>query len=104
MADLLSVSVPDLTGLSSKNGGQFPMLEVLSIIDGRRCGPAIENRPCPRPTPQLAAHGRAMPVWGNRYKDQAVFGDDALQPNANPEAVVLGRILALAYYLESIQN
>ena len=80
------------------------MLEVLSMIDGRACGPAIENRPCPRPDLEVAAHGRDMPVWGNRYKDEAVFGDGSSQPSDNPEIVVLGRILALAYYLGASQK
>lgn len=104
MAELLNVEVPNLTGLSARNDGEFPMLEVLRIIDGRACGATIENRPCPRPSRELAGHGRAMPIWGNRYKDEAVFGDGASKPSENPEAVVLGRILALAYYLESIQK
>jgi hypothetical protein len=104
MAEFLNVEVPNLTGLSLRNDGQFPMLEVLRFIDGRACGPAIDNRPCPRPNGELGAHGRAMPVWGNRYKDEAVFGNGASKPSENPEAVVLGRILALAYYLESIQK
>ena len=104
IAEFLSVEVPGLTGLSAGNNGQFPMLEVLGVIDGRACGPAIENRPCPRPSRELAGHGRAMPVWGNRYKDEAVFGDGTEIQTGNPETVVLGRMLALAYYLASIQK
>ena len=104
MAKFLNVDVPDLTALGARNDGQFPMSEVLRIIDGRPCGPAIENRPCLRPTQELRAHDRAMPVRGNRYKDAAVFDAGQDDMAESPELVVLGRILALAYYLESIQQ
>jgi hypothetical protein len=103
LAELLKVEVTDLTALSERNGGQFPMLDVLGFIDGRACGPAIGNRPCPRPTGASQAHDRDMPAWGNRYKEAAVF-DAGPQQTDSPEVVVLGRILALAYYLESIQQ
>ena len=104
IAEFLNVKVPSLSGLSARNNGQFPMLEILRTIDGRACGPAIDNRPCQRPDRQLGAHGRAMPVWGDRYKDEAVFGDGASLQSEIPEVIVLGRILALAYYLEAIQE
>jgi mono/diheme cytochrome c family protein len=102
MAQFLNVEVPDLTALSARNEGTFPLADVLAMVDGRACGPSAGNRPCPRPSPDLRGHTRAMPVWGNRYMDEAVFDDPAAP--GNPEIVVLGRMLALAYYLESVQK
>jgi mono/diheme cytochrome c family protein len=100
LAAFLTVKVPDLTTLAARNDGVFPMASVLHIIDGRRCGPVGEVRPCARPTDEIAAHGTPMPVWGNRFKEEAVFGEGS----GEPEVDVRGRVLSLAYYLESIQK
>lgn len=100
MAKFLKVAVPDLTTLSAKNNGVFPMSDVLHIVDGRRCGPILDDRPCSRPTPEIQAHGAPMPVWGDRFKEDAIFVEEASQP----ELIVRGRVLSLAYYLESIQK
>lgn len=100
MAKFLKVTVPDLTTLSAKNNGVFPMSDVLHIVDGRRCGPLLEGKPCSRPTPEIQAHGAPMPVWGDRFKEDAVFVEEA----GEPELLVRGRVLSLAYYLESIQD
>lgn len=84
LAGLLTVTVPALTGLSAANEGMFPMLRVIHTIDGRQ---------------GVRGHGDPMPVWGNRFSEK-------LQ-NPGPygaEAVVRGRILSIAYYLESIQQ
>ncbi|WP_108258317.1 c-type cytochrome [Mangrovicoccus ximenensis] len=86
VADLLNVPVPDLTHLSAANGGEFPMLKVIHIIDGRT---------------GMRAHGGPMPIWGAVFKAEAegasgLYGGD--------EAVTRGRILSIAYYLESIQQ
>jgi mono/diheme cytochrome c family protein len=45
--------VPDLTGISERNGGKFPRQRVHEIIDGRE---------------SLIAHGTSsMPVWGFEF-------------------------------------
>lgn len=49
--------LPDLTRLSQVNGGQFPMDQVIEIIDGRA---------------EVRAHGSPMPVWGERYSPDQV--------------------------------
>lgn len=83
MADLLRTAPADLTQLSKKNGGQFPFWRVYRTIDGRE---------------EVMAHGtRGMPVWGAHFLTQE--GGQPLD-----EHRVLGRILALVYYLESIQK
>ena len=84
LAELMTVPVPPLTGLSAANDGQFPMLTVIHTIDGRQ---------------GIRGHGYSMPVWGTRFqrdiKDAGPYGT---------EAIVRGRLLSLAYYLESIQE
>jgi mono/diheme cytochrome c family protein len=84
MTEILSVTVPDLTQLSSANDGKFPMLDVIHIIDGRT---------------GLRGHGGSMPIYG------AVFDAEAGQagPYGAPIAT-RGRILSIAYYLEQMQQ
>ena len=84
LAELMTVSVPGLTDLSAKNDGVFPMLKVIHTIDGRQ---------------GIRGHGYPMPVWGGRFKASV----EEMGPYG-AEAVVRGRILSLAYYLESIQQ
>jgi len=80
----MTVAVPSLTGLSAANDGVFPMLKVIHTIDGRQ---------------GTRGHGYPMPVWGSRFEaeleDMGPYG---------AEAVVRGRVLSIAYYLESIQE
>ena len=85
MANVMTIPAPNLTQLTKKNDGTFPMLKVIHIIDGRT---------------GLRAHGGPMPVFGR------IFGGDGLDP-ADPYGSVLetrGRVLSLALYLESIQK
>jgi mono/diheme cytochrome c family protein len=83
MADLLKKQPADLTRLSKKNrGGQFPFWRVYRTIDGRE---------------EVMAHGpRTMPIWGAHFLTEE--GGGPLD-----EERVIGRILALVYYLESLQ-
>jgi mono/diheme cytochrome c family protein len=72
----------DLTTLSARNGGKFPVQRVLNVIDGRS---AKNNDP----------HGpRDMPVWG------AVYLTDDGQPY---ELNVRNRIQSLIAYLQELQ-
>ncbi len=85
MANVLTIPAPNLTLLAQQNDGQFPMLKVIHIIDGRT---------------GVRAHGGPMPVFGR------VFGAGDASA-ANPYGSVLevrGRVLSLALYLESIQK
>lgn len=84
LTDILSTPVADLTGLAARNDGEFPMLEVIHIIDGRT---------------GLRGHGGPMPTYGDVFTAE-VGGD------MGPYGSVLetrGRILSLALYLESLQ-
>lgn len=85
LAELMTVPVPDLTTITQQNDGVFPMLEVIQVIDGRS---------------GIRGHGYPMPVWGDRF--DAEVGDSA-GPYGS-ELVIRGRVLALATYLESIQE
>ena len=84
LAPLLTVPVPDLTDLSAQNDGEFPMLKVIMIVDGRT---------------GVRGHGGPMPVWGDRFGAQA--GDIGTYAT---ELEVRGRVLSIAQYLESIQR
>jgi mono/diheme cytochrome c family protein len=84
LADLMTVEVPDLTGIAERNDGAFPFQEVFMIIDGRT---------------DVRGHGYPMPVWGRRYEEAA-----AEHGPYGQEVVVRGRILSLVRHLEQIQE
>ena len=85
----------DLTILSKKNNGVFPLNSVYRIIDGRDV---------------IASHGtREMPVWGYRFVPGKHFepklSDDYIySPLGSPEPIVHARILAVIDYLNRIQE
>jgi mono/diheme cytochrome c family protein len=84
LAELMTVSMPDLTQLSAENDGVFPMFDVIQVIDGRT---------------GIRGHGYPMPVWGGRFKAQEMNAGDY-----SAEIVTRGRILSLALYIESLQE
>jgi mono/diheme cytochrome c family protein len=80
MAKSLRVPPPDLTRISMRNGGTFPLKRIARIISGE------EQR--------SSGHGtREMPVWGPFFS--RVDNDQDLGPM---------RIDSLARYLEEIQR
>ena len=82
-AHLFKSKPTDLTTLAERNGGTFPMNELLNIVKG--------NAP-------IAAHGtREMPVWGE------ILGRP-LDTSMNQQAVDNAEILVIGHYLESIQK
>lgn len=85
LAALLTVEVPDLTTLSQKNDGEYPMLRVIQIIDGRS---------------GVRAHEKPMPVYGALFREE-------IQPlgiTGAAEPLIRGRVLSIAEYLQSIQQ
>jgi len=85
----LTKSPSDLTVLSKKNGGVFPIDRVHWIIDGRQ---------------EVGAHGpREMPIWGAHFnaKANAYFAEVPFPYDT--EAFVLRRILVLEEYLYRLQ-
>lgn len=85
MAEYMNVPIPGLRSLTKDNDGVFPMLKVIHIIDGRT---------------GVRGHGSDMPVWGSQFKMEVI---DETGPYG-AETYVRGKILSLAYYLESIQD
>lgn len=85
--DFLKTTPPDLTQLSKKNGGVFPLERVYEVIDGRQ---------------QVKSHGgRDMPIWGKDYQVKA--GQHFVDTPYDPEIYVRSKILALIDYLNKIQ-
>jgi mono/diheme cytochrome c family protein len=81
--NLLTVKPPNLRTLQQRNKGAFPFWQIYRVIDGRQ---------------EIMAHGsRDMPIWGDVFirQEDGKIADDAL---------AVGRILQLLYYLESIQE
>ena len=85
--DFLKVTPPDLTQLSKKNGGVFPLERVYGVIDGRY---------------EVKGHGsREMPIWGKAYQIKA--GEFYADNYYDPEVFIRGRILALIDYINRMQ-
>ncbi|MDH3645926.1 MAG: cytochrome c [Gammaproteobacteria bacterium] len=69
----------DLSHISRRNGGTFPFWSVYSTIDGRD---------------EVGSHGsREMPVWGTNEPTETTSG-----------RLTMGQILAIAFFLESLQE
>ncbi len=78
----------NLSHLAKDNGGLFPFEAVYKSIDG---------------TTEIKGHGYSnMPVWG-RYFVAEEMEDPASNPR-DAKAVTQGRILAVVYYLQTIQE
>lgn len=85
LRELMNIEIPNLTHIAERNGGVFPMLDVIHIIDGRT---------------GVRAHGGPMPVWGNVFRLE-------LEPTMGAYGSAVetrGRTLSLALYLDSIQQ
>jgi mono/diheme cytochrome c family protein len=79
-SSVLITKPADLTQISKKNNGDYPFWRIYSVIDGREL---------------VKGHGdRDMPIWGQAW---TVGGGVTASADAR------GRILALTYYIESIQ-
>lgn len=85
MTEIMTVAVPDLTGLTARYDGVFPWLKVVHIVDGRT---------------GLRGHGGAMPLFGSLFKGDTTVAD---APDGSP-VIVSKRVLAVVEYLESIQQ
>ena len=89
MRRFLTLPPSDLTTMAKRNGGAFPNQLAWDIIDGR--GPT-----------EIGAHGtRTMPLWGQRYRQEAL--SQAITAG-EPEWYVRNRIVALLDYLARIQE
>lgn len=82
LSGLLKVEIADLTHLSERNHGEFPMLKVIHIIDGRS---------------GTRGHNGPMPIFGKMF-DTGQYGP------YGAETIIRGQVLSIALYLESIQK
>lgn len=85
MAAYLTVKVPDLTTLARRNGGKFPLGEVVDMIDG---------------TARPPGHGGPMPVFSSVFTRE-------LDPETDGISAVIdqqGRILTLARFVGALQK
>lgn len=88
VGELFEVKPKDLTRLASENNGAFPFSEVFQSIDGRR---------------SIAGHGGSeMPVWGEYFMQSAI--DNPALNDKDARHITQGRILAVVYYLQSLQT
>jgi len=86
LAKFMKVGPADLTALTARNDGEFPLYTVVQIIDGRD---------------MKDAHGsRAMPIWGDRFDVEAgeTFGAYGAEVN------IRARILELVRYIRALQK
>jgi len=86
LAPALILQPPDLTRLSERNNGVFPVERVVMRIDGRE---------------PLVSHGSPMPVFGPFFESgrQAAIGTASGQPILADEPVV-----TLTEYLRDLQR
>lgn len=85
MATILTIRPADLTGLSDRNRGVFPVLAVARQIDGR--------------DPTLA-HGGTMPLFGDFFQGQ----DVAVRAETGQTMMTSWAIADLLAWLETIQE
>lgn len=91
-AELLSLTgtPPNLTRLQAANNGVFPFERVYRVIDGRE---------------EVRFHGsRRMPIWGQRYSEDALEMGMVGEMMIGREAYTRSRILALISYLSTLQE
>ena len=89
MVEHLQVQPTDLTQIQKKNTGQFPFWQLYRMIDGQDDEEET-----------IKGHGRgAMPIWGQVFERQKDASDPFVQ-----EEIIIGRLLSLVHFLESIQD
>jgi len=88
--DLLKSAPSDLTGLSERNGGQFPFKRVYEVI-----ADADQNR----------GHGTSeMPIWGNRFNADIIAQEGEFGNGRSGMPTAQARVLELVFYLATIQD
>ena len=90
IAGFLDTPASDLTTLQQKNGGVFPVARIYEVIDGSATS---------------GVHGTSeMPAWGMRYSAAAPRQLGEYHSDADREAFVRGRILALVEHISTLQK
>ena len=85
MASVLLPSPSDLTGLKAGNEGVFPMMRVISRIDGRD---------------PMVAHGSPMPVYGEFFEGRG----ETIRVETGELMMTSQPIIDLVTYLEGLQK
>lgn len=85
MVTVLTIPPPDLTQLTARNEGSFPMTRVVTRIDGRD---------------PLVAHGSPMPVYGDFFE-----GEDVMLSSESGQPIATSQPIAdLVAYLQGLQR
>ncbi|MHA6324319.1 c-type cytochrome [Roseivivax sp. CAU 1753] len=88
--DFMKNAPSDLTQISERNGGRFPIETVYQIIAD---------------TDQQRAHGTSeMPIWGNRFNADVIAEEGEYGTGASGLPTAQARILELVYFLATIQE
>lgn len=88
VAELFAQKPRNLSLLAKENNGAFPFSEVYQAIDGRR---------------EIRGHGNTeMPIWGDFFEKDAL--EKTFHPGVDAAELVQSRILALVYFIQSIQQ
>ncbi|MFM7442360.1 MAG: c-type cytochrome [Tabrizicola sp.] len=85
MAPVLLVQPADLTSLTARHGGVFPLERVTARIDGRD---------------PLVSHGSDMPIWGEFFEGR----DVVLRTDAGQPLMTSQPIADLVAWLRTTQN
>ena len=88
--DLLKSAPSDLTGLSERNGGQFPFKRVYEVI-----ADADQNR---------GHRTSEMPIWGNRFNADIIAQEGEFGTGGSGMPTAQARVLELVFYLATIQD
>lgn len=84
----LKVPPSDLTTLSKRNGGVFPVERITKVIDGRT---------------EIAAHGsRDMPIWGRRWGASAA--EHYVDIPYDQEVYIRLQVISIIDYLNRVQQ
>ncbi len=85
MAPVLVLQPPDLTGLTSRNDGVFPVKRVVMRIDGRE---------------PLVSHGSPMPVYGDFFEGEEL----SLKTESGQPILTSPAVVDLVAYLQGLQK
>ncbi len=85
MAAILLLQPPDLTVLTEKYDGEFPLFRVVTRIDGRD---------------PLVSHGSPMPIFGGFFEGQ----DTALKTDGGQPVLTSQPVADLVAYLREVQE
>ncbi len=90
IVDFLKSAPSDLTEISMRNGGQFPIKRVYEVIAD---------------ADQTRGHGTSeMPIWGNRFNADIVSQEGDYGTGGSGMPTAQSRVLELVFFLATIQE